>query len=59
MRGGYARRGYNRTFIIRTNRETDLSEKGIIGLIERGIFLFEENNIYNEIDNIRIDNDIY
>lgn len=34
---------YNRTFIIRANRETDLSDKGIIGLMERGIF--EENNI--------------
>lgn len=34
---------------FRTNKETDLSDNGIIGLME--FSYFEENNIYNEIDN--------
>lgn len=48
-KAGCEKKRYNRTFIIRTNKETDLLDNGIIGLME--FSYFEENNIYNEIDN--------
>ena len=46
-KAGCEKKRYNRTFIIRTNKETDLLDNGIIGLME--FSYFEENNIYNII----------